>query len=118
LFCGGKSYGGRIASHIVADGVAVDGLVFLSYPLHAPGRKDKLRDAHLARIGVPMLFVQGTRDPFADPDLLQATVTSLPTARLVPIDGGDHSLKVRGVSRDEVVERISAEIAQFVGART
>lgn len=117
LFCGGKSYGGRIASHIVADGTAVDGLVLISYPLHAPGRQDKLRDAHLGRIAVPMLFLQGTRDSFADLDLLRSTLAKLNGARLYSLDGGDHSLKVRGTPQDEVADRVSAEIGSFITSR-
>src|SRR5207247_1337503 len=65
VLVGGKSMGGRIASMAVADGMPADGLVFLGYPLHAPGRPDKLRDEHLGRIRVPMLFLQGPDDPFA-----------------------------------------------------
>jgi predicted alpha/beta-hydrolase family hydrolase len=114
LYLGGKSYGGRMASHIVADGYDADGLVLLSYPLHAPGRVDKLRDEHLRAIVVPMLFVQGTRDTFARPDLLEATLRTLPTATHVPIDGGDHGLKVPRRTRTEVVTAIATAIRAFV----
>ncbi len=74
VLAGGKSLGGRIASMCVADGMPAAGLVFLGYPLHAPGKPDKLRAEHLERIEVPMLFIQGTRDPFARPDLLAKVV--------------------------------------------
>jgi predicted alpha/beta-hydrolase family hydrolase len=114
LYLGGKSYGGRIASHIVSDGFSADALIFLSYPLHAPGRPEKLRDAHLHDITAPMLFVQGTRDSFARGDLLDKTLRSLPSAEHVPVDGGDHSLRVRGRSASDV----AAEIAQAVNAFT
>ena len=114
LYLGGKSYGGRIASHIVADGFAADGLVFLSYPLHPPGRPEKLRDAHLRDISVPMLFVQGTRDTFAQSDLLAKTVRSLPQATHIPIEGGNHSLAVRGRSASDVAGVIANAIASFV----
>ncbi|HEY6552953.1 MAG TPA: alpha/beta fold hydrolase, partial [Vicinamibacteria bacterium] len=67
---GGRSMGGRIASQIVAGGTTADGLVFLGYPLHPPGKPETLRDRHLPGIEAPMLFVQGTRDAFARPDLL------------------------------------------------
>ncbi|HYZ92910.1 MAG TPA: alpha/beta family hydrolase [Actinomycetota bacterium] len=112
LLCGGKSYGGRIATHIAADGFDVDRLVLLSYPLHPPGRPDKLRDEHLRDIGRPMLFIQGTRDPFATPELLTKTVAGLPTATLVPIEGGDHSLRVRGRKRADVVAEVAGAIAE------
>ena len=114
LFCGGKSYGGRIASHIAADGFAVDGLVFVSYPLHPPGKPDRLRDEHLCNIEAPMLFVQGTKDPFAQPDLLTRTIASLGRATHVPVEGGDHSLRVRGRSRADVASVVTREIASFI----
>lgn len=116
LYCGGKSYGGRIASHIAADGFGMNGLVFLSYPLHAPGKTDRLRDEHLGRIRAPMLFVQGTRDPFARPDLLEQTIASLPTAAHEPVDGGDHSLRVRGRPQADVFAQVTQAVAIFIGA--
>jgi hypothetical protein len=116
LYLGGKSYGGRMASHIVADGHPAAGLVFLGYPLHAPGRFDKLRDEHLGRIGVPMLFCQGTKDTFARPDLLEATLERLPGAELVAIEAGDHSFKVRGRAPAEVTAELVEAVARFVGA--
>lgn len=113
LYLGGKSYGGRMASHIVAGGRGADGLVFLSYPLHAPGRFDNLRDEHLRTITTPMLFVQGTRDTFARPDLLDATLATLPTASHVPIEGADHGLKVAKRSRSDVVSEIAVAVDAF-----
>jgi uncharacterized protein len=118
LFCGGKSYGGRMASHIVADGFDVDGLIFLSYPLHPPGRFDRLRDQHLAQIDVPMLFVQGTKDTFARPDLLESALDRLPLAERVPIEGGDHSLRVKGRPAPDVARTIADAITSFVRAKT
>lgn len=96
IFIGGKSYGGRMASHIAAGGVEVDGLVFLGYPLHAPGKPENIRAAHLGDIGAPMLFVEGTRDPFCPLATLQGVLEKLaaPTEVIV-VEDGDHSLKVR-----------------------
>ena len=92
---GGKSMGGRIASQAVAKGAAADGLLFLGYPLHPPGRPETLRDRHLPAIRVPMLFVQGTRDTFARWDLLEAVVARLgATATLHRVDEADHSFRV------------------------
>jgi predicted alpha/beta-hydrolase family hydrolase len=113
LFCGGKSYGGRMASHIAAEGFEMDGLVFLSYPLHPPGKPDRLRDAHLRDIHAPMLFIQGTRDPFAQADLLDKTVTSLRDARLLRIEGGDHSLRVRRRKPADVHAQVVDAISEF-----
>lgn len=114
LLAGGRSYGGRMASHAVAAGEACDGLVFLSYPLHPPGQPDKLRDAHLQDIHVPMLFLQGDRDVFATLDLLRATVASLPTARLELLEGADHGLAIRGRSAAEVTEELATRTVSWL----
>jgi predicted alpha/beta-hydrolase family hydrolase len=93
IVAAGKSMGGRVASQMVADGqLNADRLVFLGYPLHAPGKKDKLRDAHLYRIAIPMLFFSGTRDPLCDLSLLKGVLKKLPAnCSLETIEGGDHS---------------------------
>jgi len=92
---GGKSMGGRIASQAVAKGAAADGLLFLGYPLHPPGRPETLRDRHLPAIRVPMLFVQGTRDTFARWDLLEAVIARLGAmATLHRVEEADHSFRV------------------------
>jgi predicted alpha/beta-hydrolase family hydrolase len=97
LFIGGKSMGGRIASHVAAAGAPdVKGLVFLGYPLHPPGRPDQRRDAHLPQIQQPMLFVQGTRDAFGTADEIRALIGRLERATLHQVEGGDHSFKVSG----------------------
>lgn len=117
VLAGGKSLGGRIASMCVADGLPAAGLVFLGYPLHAPGKTDRLRAEHLERIEVPMLFLQGTRDPFAQPDLLAGVLKGLgDRATLVPIEGGDHSFRVRGERTDDrtIGAALAGEAAPFV----
>ena len=92
---GGKSMGGRIASQAVAQGTPADALAFLGYPLHPPGRPEKLRDRHLPAIAVPMLFLQGTRDTFARWDLIEGVVLSLgQKARLERLEDADHSFAV------------------------
>jgi predicted alpha/beta-hydrolase family hydrolase len=97
LCIGGKSMGGRIASQVAAADASLPlaGLVLLGYPLHPPGRPLERRDKHLAAIGRPMLFVQGTRDAFGTPDELTPVVQALqppPTLHAVPL--GDHSFKL------------------------
>lgn len=118
---GGKSYGGRIASHLAAAGTQVQGLVFLGYPLHAPGRPDKMRDAHLYDIEAPMLFVEGTRDPFCPLDTLRAVIAKVPgTADLVVVEDGDHSLKVRrssGRTTEEAWSEATEDIASWLDER-
>lgn len=96
LFIGGKSMGGRIASHVAAEGGlgAPGGLVFLGYPLHPPGNPERRRDAHLPRIAEPMLFVQGSRDPFGTADEIRSLLPALQRATLHEINEGDHSFKV------------------------
>jgi predicted alpha/beta-hydrolase family hydrolase len=118
LFIGGKSYGGRMASHLAASGAAVDGLVFLGYPLHAPGRPENIRAAHLADIVVPMLFVEGTRDPFCPLETLEKVRAGLnaPTD-LVVVDDGDHSFKVRragGRSTQDAWAEAAAAISEWL----
>jgi predicted alpha/beta-hydrolase family hydrolase len=101
VLAGGKSLGGRIASMCVADGMPASGLVFLGYPLHPPGKPERIRDEHLDRIGAPMLFLHGTGDPFAKPELLAGVVKRLGgRAELVEVEGGDHSFNVRGRRAD------------------
>lgn len=99
---GGKSYGGRVASLAVADGMEVAGLVFYGYPLHPPGRPEAIRVAHWPSIQVPCLFLQGSRDPFCTLDLLRRHLPELGgPATLHVVDGGDHSLQVRAKDAPE-----------------
>ena len=103
----GKSMGGRIASQMASAGeLPVEKLIFLGYPLHPPGKKEKLRDSHLYSIPVPMLFFAGTRDPLCDLGLLRGVLDRLDAPwSLEVVDTGDHSfnvLKSVGMSRDEV----------------
>lgn len=119
LVVGGKSMGGRAASMAAAAGLRCDGLVFLGYPLHPAGKKDKLRDAHLPDIAPPMLFVQGTRDSLCDLDLLRPVLARVGRrARLHVVEGGDHSLDVpkrSGRTRAEVQGEVAEAIARWVG---
>lgn len=94
IFLGGISYGGRQTSMLAAEdsGVA-DGLLLLSYPLHAPGRPDQPRTAHLPNINMPVLFVHGTKDPFGSVEEMQAAIKLIPgPTSLVVVDGVGHDL--------------------------
>jgi predicted alpha/beta-hydrolase family hydrolase len=123
LFLGGKSMGGRIATQVAANPEGLGdlaGLVLLGYPLHPPGRPDKLRVAHLERVQVPMLFVQGTRDAFGSPAELAPFVDPLASrgTRIFPVESGDHSLtplKSTGLDLEQVLARVADEIATFTG---
>jgi predicted alpha/beta-hydrolase family hydrolase len=124
LVIGGKSMGGRIASQVAATPESADsiaGLVFLGYPLHPPGRPDKLRDTHLPQTKAPMLFIQGERDAFGTADELRAIIEKHQLrATLKVIEGGDHSLKVpksSGIPQPQVYESAMDEIAGWVQTR-
>jgi predicted alpha/beta-hydrolase family hydrolase len=94
VLAGGKSYGGRIASMAAAEGMPAAALVFLGYPLHPPGKPDRIRDEHLYGLEIPMLFLHGTKDPFAEPKRLAAVVGKLrDRATLVDFDGAGHSFE-------------------------
>jgi uncharacterized protein len=117
LFIGGKSMGGRISSQVAAQGEArIAGLVFLGYPLHPPGKLDQRRDAHLPTIEAPMLFVQGSRDPFGTADEIRALLPRLRRAHLFEVAHGDHSFKVPARIRNaaEVMAAIYDAMAAFV----
>jgi uncharacterized protein len=119
VWAAGKSFGGRMASMAVADGMAASGLVYLGYPLHAPGKPEKLRDEHLYGLTTPMLLLQGTRDTFATPDILADVVARIGSnAVLQWVQGGDHSFAVAGRKRpaDEVGASLAAPVAAFVAA--
>jgi predicted alpha/beta-hydrolase family hydrolase len=118
LFLGGKSMGGRMASHLAAQGErGLRGLVFLGYPLHPPGKPEQLRSEHLARIDIPMLFVQGTRDPFGTPLELRPVLEGLGgTAQVFPVELGDHSFNVpkrSGLTEDVIMTSVLDRVAGF-----
>jgi predicted alpha/beta-hydrolase family hydrolase len=126
LFIGGKSMGGRMATHVAAatdatDHVAPAGLVLLGYPLHPPGKPHELRDVHFPFIRCPVLFVQGSRDTFGTPAELTTSVAKLQVRHdLHVVDGGDHSFKISGASRgaasgpmDGIYQRIVGWIGEI-----
>lgn len=93
LIVGGHSYGGRLTSMAVADGAEADGLRLFSYPLHPPGKPDRLRTEHFDSIRTPTVFTHGTRDPFGTIDELRAAATLIPApVEIVEITGARHDL--------------------------
>jgi uncharacterized protein len=120
LFIGGKSMGGRIATHVAAADPAmpVAGLVLLGYPLHPPGKPTERRDAHLGNVRRPMLIVQGSRDTFGIPAEFDSLMHTLsPPPRLHVVDGGDHSFKVsRGgkAEQERVYEDVQRTIVEWI----
>lgn len=95
IYLGGQSYGGRQASVLAADEPrAAAGLLLFSYPLHPPGKPERLRTEHFSRLQVPAVFVQGTADPFGSIAELQAAVSLIPAqTQIIPIAGAGHDLK-------------------------
>lgn len=118
LLAGGKSFGGRMTSQVAALGLLpeVKGLVYFGFPLHAPGKAGIERAAHLSEIKQPQLFLQGTRDALAKFDLMQTVCKGLKKAKLVKMEGGDHSfkpLKKSGITPEEMIERLAVATAKF-----
>jgi hypothetical protein len=116
LYVGGKSMGGRMASHLAAAAEpGVRGLVTLGYPLHPPGRPDQLRTAHLERIAMPWLVVQGERDTFGTPTELAPHLARVPgPVTLETMAGGDHSLAVRGTRAEVVLEGVARLVRDWM----
>jgi predicted alpha/beta-hydrolase family hydrolase len=123
LFAGGKSFGGRMTSQAQAESPlpGVRGLVFFGFPLHAPGRPSEERGRHLRDVRIPMLFLQGTRDDFANLDLLRPLVEGLGSrATLERIPDADHSFHVSarsGRRDDEVLAGLLDRVADWCAAR-
>jgi predicted alpha/beta-hydrolase family hydrolase len=120
LCAGGKSMGGRMTSQAQAAAPLprIEAIVFLGFPLHAPGRPAAARGEHLERVAIPMLFFQGTRDTLADLTLLEPICDELGNrATLHVIDGADHGfavLKRTGRTADEVLDEIAATTANWL----
>ncbi|MDH3292579.1 MAG: dienelactone hydrolase family protein [Gemmatimonadota bacterium] len=120
VVAGGKSFGGRMSSEAAAKSMLphVRGLVFFGFPLHPPGKPGRSRAAHLAKVRVPMLFVQGTRDALAQLPLVETVVRELGArATLHVVDGGDHSFKLpKRLGRDpaDVINEIGRVTADWI----
>jgi len=119
LFIGGKSMGGRMATHLAAQGVdALAGVVALGYPLHPPGKPQQLRSEHLPAITVPVLIVQGEKDTFGTPaELTPVIETMRAPVTLHVVQGGDHSLGVRGRGKGETIGAAADVVAAWIAGR-
>ncbi|HTJ81311.1 MAG TPA: alpha/beta family hydrolase [Polyangiaceae bacterium] len=116
IVLGGKSMGGRMASHLAAAGDEMAGLLLLCYPLYPAKHPEKVRKAHLPSVRVPTLFVSGTRDPLAALEDLRPVVEAMPKARLHVVAGGDHSLvvpKSSGRDRASVIDEVAEVILDW-----
>jgi hypothetical protein len=123
VFLGGKSLGARIAAELVSrgpegEGLTAAGLVFLGFPLHGPGRKERAHWEPLRRVSVPSLFVTGTKDPFSDLEILASVIAGLKRpGELFLVEQGDHSLKVpksHPTSQEAVYVAVAEKIGRFV----
>ena len=122
LIAGGKSFGGRMTSGAAASSLAgVRGLAFLGFPLHPPGRPGTRRADHLTRVELPMLFLQGTRDQFAQTDLITGVCQRLGgRATLHPVEGADHSFGVpkrSGRAPADILDELVDTLVQWVRSR-
>jgi predicted alpha/beta-hydrolase family hydrolase len=114
LILGGRSMGGRAASMLVSEGVACDGLLLLAYPLHPPGQPQKLRATHLPAIRVPVLCINGTRDPFCEPQVLSGLGANW---RMRWLDDADHSFHVpkrSGRTDKDVLSEVGDEVMTWL----
>lgn len=115
-FLAGSSYGGRQASMLVAsDWSLVDGLLLLSYPLHPPGKPERLRTDHFPELRNPALFVSGARDSFGTIEELESSIKLIPAkTKLVPVDGAAHGLSEKK-KQVEIVKLVVESFAEFFG---
>lgn len=118
LIIGGRSMGGRAASMMAAEAFDCDGLLLYAYPLHPPGHPEKLRDAHLPSIKVPVLCFNGTRDPFCTPALMEKALESVKTKWTMRwIDSADHSFHVpksSGRTDGQVMDELAESSSEFI----
>jgi predicted alpha/beta-hydrolase family hydrolase len=119
LIIGGRSMGGRAASMLAAEGFDADGLLLLAYPLHPEGAPEKLRDAHLPRIRMPVLCFNGTRDGLCTPELMEGVLTSVVAPwQMHWLDGADHSfhvLKSSGRNDAAVLTEVGSVTSEWIG---
>lgn len=117
LVVGGRSMGGRIVSEVVAEGIPVDALILLAYPLHPPGRATETRDEHLPSISIPTLFCSGTRDAFASITEIKTMASSLPQPSVHMLEAANHGFaapKSSGRTRQDIWDETISAIARFV----
>jgi predicted alpha/beta-hydrolase family hydrolase len=120
LIIGGRSMGGRAASMLAADGFEASGLLLLAYPLHPAGAPDKLRTAHLPSIRIPVLCINGTRDPLCTSDLMRAAMETVRAPWTMHwLDGADHSfhvLKSSGRTDADVFTEVADATRAWLGS--
>ncbi len=114
LFLAGRSMGGRMGTHLAAEGYPCDGLILYAYPLHPAGRPEKLRISHFPDVRVPMLFFQGTRDALSKTELFDRHIRPLPNAEVVLVEGASHATKGGGWTQESLSEFLAEETAEWI----
>jgi predicted alpha/beta-hydrolase family hydrolase len=110
IVVGGRSFGGRMCSMAVAEGLDAAALVLVSYPLHPPGKPDRLRAEHFGALGLPCLFVSGRRDAFASPQELERETEAIPGEVTLTFVEGDHGLRKGAAEAAAVVASWLAQL--------
>jgi len=118
LFIGGKSYGGRMASHALVEHhfQKVKGVLYFGFPLHAPGKDSIKRADHLEQVTISQLFLQGTRDALANLDMIKQVTKPLKNTTLTEITGGDHSFKVKGTNPQDIILQLAETAADWMNS--
>ncbi|MEQ9403496.1 MAG: alpha/beta fold hydrolase [Cyclobacteriaceae bacterium] len=119
IYVSGKSYGGRMASHLLSETTPenVEGIIYYGFPLHAPGKDSKDRAAHLNMIKVPQLFLQGEKDKLANINLVSEVIDELRNSILIKIDNADHSFNVpkrTGFSKKDMIQKLAGHTTDFI----
>lgn len=115
LFLAGRSMGGRMGTYLVADGYPAAGLILYAYPLHPPGKPERLRVDQFADIDVPMLFLQGTKDALSRMELFEKHIASLPNAEVELLEGAGHGPRGGGWNVETMTERYVTATLAWIG---
>lgn len=116
IFLAGRSMGGRMGTYLAAEGYPCSGLVLYAYPLHPPGKPEKLRVAHFPDVSQPMIFFQGTRDPLSRMELFERHIATLPNATVDLLEGATHGFKGGGWTPETMIEHLIEGTGRFVEA--
>jgi uncharacterized protein len=114
LFLAGRSMGGRMATHLVAESYPAEGVILYAYPLHPAGQEDRLRVAHFQDVHVPLLFFQGTRDALSRMELFERHIQTLPNASVELLEGASHSFRGGGWTEETMLDRLVTGSARWM----
>ena len=114
LFLAGRSMGGRMATHLVAEGDSAAGAILYAYPLHPAGKPEKLRIDHFPQVLVPLLFFQGTRDALSKMELFERHIATLPNAAVELLEGVGHSFRGKAWTAESLMERLVGRTTSWI----